>query len=332
MLSETLPFYYGCPNLETFINKDALIRIDINNVEEAIKIIENAINDNLFHKQKKVLADEKIKTLQKHQFFPWIVDILEQFPTPTKKSLITLKLNKTKSSMNHLKKSILRIGRKIKNKIVHIIAGEDLKAKQDKIQFKRCQPWFQIDGDNTLRLNYNLNRDSVVFDLGGYKGEFAQKIYSKYECEIYIFEPVQKFYQIITDKFKNNSKINAFQFGLSGENKIMKISDTDDSSSVFINSDASQEIQLKSIVEFINGKNIQKVDLIKINIEGGEYEVLESLIASGDIIKFINLQIQFHDFIIPNAKERMNKIKKELSKTHQLTYEYEFVWENWKLK
>ena len=74
------------------------------------------------------------------------------------------------------------------------------------------------------------------------------------------------------------------------------------------------------------------VDLIKINIEGGEYEVLESLIADNKLSMFKNLQIQFHDFIIENAKERMSKIQQELAKTHVLTYQYEFVWENWKLK
>ena len=35
--------------------------------------------------------------------------------------------------------------------------------------------------------------------------------------------------------------------------------------------------------------------------------------------------------MIENPRERMEKIQKELAKTHQLTYQYDFVWENWKL-
>lgn len=77
--------------------------------------------------------------------------------------------------------------------------------------------------------------------------------------------------------------------------------------------------------------NIEVVDLIKINIEGGEYDLLDEIIANNWLSKFKNIQVQFHDFVIENPRERMEKIQKELAKTHQLTYQYDFVWENWKL-
>ena len=47
---------------------------------------------------------------------------------------------------------------------------------------------------------------------------------------------------------------------------------------------------------------------------------------------FKNIQVQFHDFIIQNAEERMINIQRKLELTHELTYQYVFVWENWKLK
>ena len=77
--------------------------------------------------------------------------------------------------------------------------------------------------------------------------------------------------------------------------------------------------------------NIEVVDLIKINIEGGEYDLLDEIIANNWLSKFKNIQVQYHDFVIDNPRERMEKIQKELAKTHQLTYQYDFVWENWKL-
>ena len=70
---------------------------------------------------------------------------------------------------------------------------------------------------------------------------------------------------------------------------------------------------------------------MKINIEGGEYDLLEHFLESGFIKNINNIQIQFHDFI-PNAEERMKKIQYELEKTHSLTYQYPFVWENWQRK
>tara|TARA_B110001450_G_scaffold256296_1_gene286187 strand:+ start:2288 stop:2947 length:660 start_codon:yes stop_codon:yes gene_type:complete len=206
------------------------------------------------------------------------------------------------------------------------------KIEERKIQKKRCKPWFKVNGDKTLRLNYDLSESSIVFDLGGYKGNFAQDIYNRYLCEIFIFEPVKSFYKIIDKKFKDIPKVTAYPYGLANEDKELSISDSNDASSVFIDSEGSEKIELKSILNFIKNNNITYVDLIKINIEGGEYEVLESLLESGIISIFKNLQIQFHDFIIDNANERMENIQTQLAKTHKTTYQYKFVWENWVIK
>lgn len=209
--------------------------------------------------------------------------------------------------------------------------GKKLKGN-DLIQFQRVQPWFAVKGDETLRLDYDLNEASVVFDVGGYKGEFATLMVEKFNPTIYIFEPINAFFDIIKDKLCDNKKVHAFHYGLSGKDEEMKISLSENSSSVFLGGENVETIQLKSIVNFIKNNNITHIDLIKINIEGGEYELLESLIENECITYFKNIQVQFHDFLFDNAKERMNKIQESLSKTHELTYQYEFVWENWKLK
>ncbi|MFQ6601615.1 FkbM family methyltransferase [Flavobacterium sp. C3NV] len=221
---------------------------------------------------------------------------------------------------------------RIKKAIKILINYEKKKATlspNDLLQHNRVQPWFAVNGDDTLRLNYDLNSDSVVFDVGGYKGEFAAGILCKYDSNIYVFEPIKVFFEIIKNKFVQNKKVNAFNFGLAGKDADLQISLSDNSSSVYLKGEKTETIKLKSIVEFLNTYNIKNVDLIKINIEGGEYELLESLISNNLINVFKNIQVQFHDFLIENAKERMNEIQQNLSKTHKLTYQYEFVWENW---
>ncbi|MGJ0298312.1 FkbM family methyltransferase [Aliarcobacter cryaerophilus] len=193
-----------------------------------------------------------------------------------------------------------------------------------------AKQWFKDDGDKTLRLNYPLNENSIVFDIGGYEGKFADEIFNKYQCTIYVFEPVDKFYKSICERFKNNSKIKVFNFGLSDKDEEMMISISDDASSIHKDADNKQKIRLKSINDFIIENKIQHINLMKINIEGGEFQVLPALIDSNFVANIENLQIQFHNFI-PNSVEMRENIRKELSKTHQLTYDYYFVWENWKL-
>lgn len=222
--------------------------------------------------------------------------------------------------------------KKIIKKLINYDQYEKSISGNEWIQYQRVKPWFKIKGDKTLRLNYNLNENAIVFDLGGYKGEFAEEIYNKYHSKIYVFEPILEFYTVIKNKFSNNSKIVPFQYGLAGKDGEMQISLTENASSIFIESENTETIQLKSITDFIKSNNITKVDLIKINIEGGEYEVLESLLENDLIGIFDNIQVQFHDFLFENAKERMYAIQEKLKRTHQITYQYEFVWENWKLK
>jgi len=195
---------------------------------------------------------------------------------------------------------------------------------------KRVEPWFANSGDKTLRLNYDLDQESVVFDLGGYEGQWASDIFAKYRCTIYCFEPVKPFAKNIEARFSKNDKIRVYQFGLSDTDKKVKISHSASASSIY-RGGGVEEIRLVRAIDFMARNNIGKIDLMKVNIEGAEYDLLEHLIEAGFVKSIFNIQIQFHDFVV-NAKERMRNIQKSLEKTHELTYQYEFVWENWKLK
>jgi FkbM family methyltransferase len=205
------------------------------------------------------------------------------------------------------------------------------RSNSTSIQSIRVIPWFEKKGDQTLRLNYNLEANSVVFDLGGYEGEWASNIYCKYGSNIFIFEPYEEFFRDIQIKFSHNTKIKTFNFGLAGSDRIEKLFIDQNSSSIFNETGIYAQIQLKSIFNFFNEFNLSNVDLMKINIEGGEFELLEALLETDLILVFDNIQVQFHDFV-PNADSRMLNIQNKLSRTHFLTYQFEYVWENWKRK
>lgn len=112
--ANSLPFYYGCPNLETYVDKNSYIRIDINDFESSIKTIENAINNNEYEKRTALLQEQKIKSLQTDQFFPWIVSILENLEINAVKKEIQLQLNLKKPSVVQSTKFFFN---RIKNKL-----------------------------------------------------------------------------------------------------------------------------------------------------------------------------------------------------------------------
>lgn len=195
----------------------------------------------------------------------------------------------------------------------------------------RVKKWDEDLGDQRYRYSYPLDEHSVVFDVGGYKGEFATGIFCRYASTIHVFEPMPEFFDVLKTQFAHNPRVHLHRFGLADKSGTAKISNSDISSSIYIEDEHAQTIELKSIVEFVQEQGIEKVDLIKINIEGAEYGLLEALLDAGMIEKFKNIQVQFHDFIVPDARARMEKIQQRLSATHSLTWQYEFVWENWEL-
>ena len=188
--------------------------------------------------------------------------------------------------------------------------------------------WVNDDGDNTHRLNYELTNESIVLDIGGYKGEWSTKIIERFNPFIYIFEPVHKFYIDIRDKFNKNDNVFTFNYALEAENRIDEINLLADSTSLYLNG-TKESIEVKDIVEVIAFYDLIHIDLMKINIEGSEYPLLNRLIESGLINNIDNLQIQFHEFADTDGSKRL-AIQQELIKTHNITYNYNFVWENWK--
>src|SRR5579862_3488390 len=186
----------------------------------------------------------------------------------------------------------------------------------------RVQPWFAIDGDKNLRVDYDLKPSSTVFDIGGYKARWSREIYKKYRCHIEIFEPVSSFVKIIEKEFMNNKKVGVHRFGLGGKTEEVEISLDHASSSTFKAKGEKEKIKLVAVSDFIK-ENCPKsmIDLMKINIEGGEYALLDDLTKSGLIKNIKDIQVQFHIFV-PDAVIKRKQAQRRLSKTHYLTYSY----------
>jgi FkbM family methyltransferase len=197
---------------------------------------------------------------------------------------------------------------------------------------RMAEHWARDRGDLTYRLEYELDANSTVFDLGGYEGQWTSNIFSKYGCNVFVFEPIVEYAQQIQVRFRQNAKIQVFPFGLGPSDCQLPISKKLDQSSVVLQDGEIVMASFREATQFITGDlGLSHVDLMKINIEGAEYDLLQHLIAQQWITNISNLQIQFHDFV-PDAEARMKSIQERLALTHSLTYQYPFVWENWAQK
>ena len=198
-------------------------------------------------------------------------------------------------------------------------------------QQRVLKKWYADGGDDALRYDYDLNEKSLVLDIGGYKGQFASDIYARFNCRVLIFEPVKAFAEEMGARFKHNDRIEVIQKALGASRRTERMSVCDDGSSTWKTGARKEDIDFEDVALLFSERRITRVDLMKINIEGGEYELLPRLCETGLIRLVGNLQVQFHE-LTADSDARMNDIQKELSKTHTPAYQYRYVWESWRQK
>lgn len=68
-LAGAFPFYYGCPNLNTYFENGAFIQIDINDIEGAIALIEDAILRGVFETSTEAITRSREKVLDEYNLF-----------------------------------------------------------------------------------------------------------------------------------------------------------------------------------------------------------------------------------------------------------------------
>ena len=138
-----------------------------------------------------------------------------------------------------------------------------------------------------------LNQNSVAIDLGASVGDVANYIYDKNKCNLECYEPNKICYDILNKKFANNKKVNTYNLAVSNISKKQKLylsnlnfkkknllifsqSSSLDMDKKNINSENFIYVRVININRILN--KFKYIDLIKIDIEGAEYKILDELI------------------------------------------------------
>ena len=149
-----------------------------------------------------------------------------------------------------------------------------------------------------LNLKHN-NNTSIILDIGANIGDVTNVIMKNYSPNIYCYEPNIICYNYMRKRFKKNSKIKMFNVAVSNfsgktflyfHKKATNISEFNERSSLKKEKDGL-DVNKKIEVNCINIKEIlekhNQIDLIKIDIEGSEYEVMPEIIKNKDKIKMV---------------------------------------------
>lgn len=214
-----------------------------------------------------------------------------------------------------------------------VVPTADVELVEKRIQKfvfdEAIRQWFATRGDQTLRVNFDhLGPDSVVLDLGGYQGDWTHEIHSRYQSKVYVFEPIVQFADKISQRFAGVDAVKVFPFGLGNNAETLELALSADGSGAFISGSHVEKVEIRETQSFLKEMGIDEIDLLKINIEGAEFDLLNHMVDTGVFNKVKRLQVQFHDFV-PDAVRRHEALVKKLAATHVRTWNYEFVWEEW---
>jgi FkbM family methyltransferase len=141
--------------------------------------------------------------------------------------------------------------------------------------------------------NCIANRDDVrvVFDVGANIGSVTLAAARSFpNAHIYSFEPVSATYKMLCENIKNYSgRITAYNFGffnvskrldihitsLHGASSILDQSLNHKSAHPHIRETGTETIQVYTLDSFMADKALDRIDIVKIDVEGTELEVIE---------------------------------------------------------
>ena len=205
---------------------------------------------------------------------------------------------------------------------------------------------------------------NIVFDIGAHHGESINLYLNKFKVEeIYSFEPIKSNFEILEynlnsfrKKFKN-TKIFIENFALGSQKKKINIKVLNESSSstfndINVNSKyfkkkklflpslnetnffSEKEVQIITLSEYIEKKNIKGIDFIKIDTEGYEYDVLLGLKNHLNKVMLIMFEHHYddmlcknytfsdiHSLLVKNNFKQVFKYKMAFRKTFEYIYE-----------
>lgn len=124
----------------------------------------------------------------------------------------------------------------------------------------------EIFNEKVYERFFSIDENDIVVDFGASIGIFTYSILEKKPHHVYCFEPsIEQFMTLV--KNTNNGFVTCINKGISKIDGPMVLND------VYGSTNKSSEVQTITFKTFIKRFNIQKIDFLKTDCEGGEYDI-----------------------------------------------------------
>ena len=149
-----------------------------------------------------------------------------------------------------------------------------------------------------------LGPQSIVYSGGvGQNISFEQTVSKRFGCDVWLFDPSPTGAKTMS---LPENQVDHFHFqpvGLAGGGGTLHISPPlhpEEGSWFAGEGDSSMAVPVESVVTFAQSRGHKCIDLLKLDIEGAEYEVIEDLIRHRFPVR--QICVEFHHQMLPNIR------------------------------
>lgn len=187
-------------------------------------------------------------------------------------------------------------------------------------------PYFLMEAEEKYlhRVVKSVSSDDIVIDLGAHVGKIS-RMFARRARKVYAFEPNPETYKVLRERIADCPNIVALQKAVSDRDGTATLyfdpSGTDRPTEGSTLTDTKQdvsyensfEVETVSLPGFI--KSLESdVKLIKIDIEGLEYRVVNDLIDSGAMARVGKVYVEDHCFIVEGLEAERDATLEKIRK------------------
>jgi len=160
----------------------------------------------------------------------------------------------------------------------------------------------------------DVENGDVVFDVGFNFGIFSLGALNNGASKIYGFEPNKNIYNIIKEIYPDKDKVQIYNVAVSDKNEILTFYEGENTLASSLENNVgdykeSYEVECINFYDFILKNEIKKIDFLKIDCEGAEYQIFESI--PDEYFSTINkIHVEFHFNEGEKIKSLINKLEK----------------------
>ena len=163
-------------------------------------------------------------------------------------------------------------------------------------------------------------KPKVVLDIGGYIGDLSLYCASTFDSKVHCYEPTPQNYAMIQENINLNKDLNitVFNKGVSDSRQPIMLDVQEISGEIHASSHKKYkshvttiEVPCVSLNDAIKEITEEKIDLVKIDCEGQEFEILKNIDSYELSTKIDYLAFEYHKFVT-DYKNKLENILKNL--------------------